>query len=86
MTRSTDSGRRWLGLSACAALVGAASLIAGGRPAQAGINVWTSHGPEGGSVRVLAIDPTTPGTLYAGTGVRVFRSTDAGAQLIFVFG
>lgn len=33
----------------------------------AGNNVWTSHGPEGGTIRVLAIDPATPTTLYAGT-------------------
>jgi len=43
---------------------------------QAGINVWTSHGPYGGEVYALAIDPTTPSTLYAGTaGAGVFHST-----------
>ena len=35
--------------------------------AQAGINVWTSHGPGVAGVTALAIDPTTPSTLYAGT-------------------
>ena len=68
MTRSADSrGVRWLALSACAALVCALSLVAGVHSAQAGINVWTSHGPGGGTVLALAIDPTMPGTLYAGT-------------------
>jgi CubicO group peptidase (beta-lactamase class C family) len=77
--RSTDSrGVRWLGLSACAALVGAVSLIAGARPAQAGINVWTSNGPPGGAVQALAIDPMTPNTLDVGSGGRVFKSTDGG--------
>ena len=36
----------------------------------AGINVWTSHGPEGGTILALAIDPATPTTLYVGTGRR----------------
>jgi len=31
------------------------------------VNVWTSHGPEGGEINALAIDPLTPATLYAGT-------------------
>ncbi len=33
----------------------------------AGTNVWTSNGPEGGTINALAIDPVTPATLYAGT-------------------
>ena len=32
----------------------------------AGINDWTSNGPEGGSIQALAIDPATPTTLYVG--------------------
>jgi hypothetical protein len=41
--------------------------------------VWTSVGPYGGRIRALAIDPTTPATLYAGTdGGGVSKSTDAG--------
>jgi hypothetical protein len=59
---------QWMTLSVCAALVCAVSLVAGARPAEAGINVWTSLGPPGGSVQALAADPTTPTTLYAGTG------------------
>ena len=43
----------------------------------AGINIWTSIGPDGGYINTLAMDPTTPGTLYAGTGGGgVFRSTN----------
>jgi cysteine-rich repeat protein len=54
-------------------------LVASAPPAQAGINVWTSHGPEGGDVQALAIDPMTPTTLYAGTpGGGVFKSTNGG--------
>ena len=41
----------------------------------AGVGIWTSNGPEGGSISVLAIDPVTPTTLYAGTeGGGVFKS------------
>jgi hypothetical protein len=78
---------RWYGWS-FAVVICAASLVAGARPAQGGVNVWTSAGPPGGgTVSALAIDPTTPTTLYAGTwdcsgdGCRsgVFKSTDAGA-------
>jgi len=52
----------------------------------AGINVWTSNGPEGGSIRALAIDPATPSTLYAGTdnyvigSHGVFKSTNGGGN------
>jgi hypothetical protein len=50
---------------------------------QAGINVWTSHGPPGGYVPVtaLAVDPKAPTTLYAGTGGgQIFKSNDAGGS------
>lgn len=36
--------------------------------ASAGINVWTTHGPERNiEVFSMAIDPATPSTLYIGT-------------------
>jgi photosystem II stability/assembly factor-like uncharacterized protein len=66
-------------LDAWIRLLCAALLIASATTAQAGINVWTSHGPAGGGVTALAIDPVTPHTLYAGTGYGgVSKSTDAG--------
>jgi hypothetical protein len=52
-------------------------LVASVHSAQAGINVWTSHGPEGVSVSALAIDPSTPTTLYAGTDNGVFKIEQA---------
>jgi photosystem II stability/assembly factor-like uncharacterized protein len=64
-------------------------LLVGAHTAQAGINVWTSHGPGAMPVNVLAIDPLAPGTLYAGTGFcrdsgcpgrGVFKSTDGGGS------
>jgi hypothetical protein len=47
-------------------VTGLIGLLIAGR-AHAGINQWTSHGPEGGQIFALAIDPLTPTTLYAGT-------------------
>jgi hypothetical protein len=45
--------------------------------AHAGVNVWTSDGPDEGIVFALAVDPATPSTLYAGTGDGgVFKSRD----------
>src|SRR5450830_930703 len=46
--------------------------------AHAGPGVWTSGGPYGGYVTALAINPSTPATLYAGTASGVFKSTDSG--------
>ncbi|CAA9890361.1 conserved hypothetical protein [Candidatus Methylobacter favarea] len=69
-------------------------LLAGGfaGTAKAGINKWTAIGPGGGgSINTLAIDPSDPMTLYAGSGDNsfifmstrdggVFKSTDGGAN------
>jgi CARDB len=41
---------------------------------------WQSVGPYGGDVTAMAIDPTAPTTLYAGTRGGVFKSTDGGAS------
>ena len=65
------------------ALLLVASLVAVGRASsvQADTTVWVSNGPYGGLVRALAIDPSTPSTLDAGTwGGGVFKSTDGGAS------
>lgn len=52
--------------------------ISSARMVDAGTNVWTSLGLGGESVDVLAIDPSTPSTLYAGTRGGVFKSTTGG--------
>jgi photosystem II stability/assembly factor-like uncharacterized protein len=44
----------------------------------AGLNVWTGHGPEGGVISALAIDPATTATVYAGTDIGVFKSLNSG--------
>src|ERR1700704_28755 len=46
----------------------------------AGVNEWTNVGPQGGSIQYLAVDPQDPTTVYATTGVGVFKSMDAGAH------
>ena len=61
-----------------AVLLSAVLFVVSAHSAQAGVNVWTTHGPYGGAVQALAIDPTMPTTLYAGTGNGVYKSTDAG--------
>jgi photosystem II stability/assembly factor-like uncharacterized protein len=62
-------------------------LLGGLQEAQAGIDVWTATGPEGGTIGALAIDPQNPATLYAVvsgdasnsySNSDVFKSTDAG--------
>ena len=47
----------------------------------AGVNRWTTHGPEGGGVKIVKADPHNPTILYAGTERSgVFKSIDAGAN------
>ena len=42
--------------------------------------VWTSIGPEGGTVYALAIDPDNHSVVYAGTNGGVLKSTDGGVH------
>jgi hypothetical protein len=50
-------------------------------PADAGLNVWSSNGPPSVSILSLAVDPLTPGTVYAGSnGQGIFRSRDGGVS------
>lgn len=63
------------------------SWSAGVHTASAQTDVWTSHGPDGGTVSKLAIDPQTPTTLYAGTsGGGVYKSTNGGETWSVVTG
>ena len=83
--RTLTLGFPWVGgvrLSAKAVVIGPVALTFGtAHVTQAGINVWSSHGPYGGYVFALAIDPSTPSTLYAGTyGGGVFQSTNSGGS------
>src|SRR6266852_3429489 len=51
-------------------------LGTGSGTAWAGINEWTSVGPEGGFFQALAVDPQNPGTVYAAAPSNLYRSTD----------
>jgi hypothetical protein len=49
--------------------------------ARAASDSWSSLGPQGGAVTAIALDPSHPGTVYAGTlWGYVFKSTDSGAS------
>ncbi len=50
------------------------------RPARAGINRWTSHGPDVAGVSRVAIDPMDSAVVYASTRRGVFKSSDGGAS------
>jgi len=52
------------------------------RPAAAGAGQWTHLGPDGGSVYSLAADPSSPGTIYAGTDGGVWKSVDGGGHWV----
>jgi hypothetical protein len=53
------------------------AILATGPVVHAGVNQWTSIGPEGGLVNSVAWHPTRNGVLFAGAG-RVYRSVDSG--------
>jgi photosystem II stability/assembly factor-like uncharacterized protein len=63
-----------------ALLFALALFLAAASAAHAGVNVWTSIGPNGGPVWSLAIDPSAPTTLYAGGQGGVWKSVDGGAS------
>jgi len=61
------------------ALLSISAWLVGLHGAEAGVNAWTTSGPDGGTVYALAIDPQAPTTLYAGTRYGgLFRSADGG--------
>lgn len=74
--------RRSLPSCCVAAVTALAFLLLGAAPADAGS--WTRHGPSAGRVTALAVDPTNPNVVYAGTGDpggnsgSVYRSTNGG--------
>src|SRR5215471_18473233 len=54
-------------------------IATGSTPALAQTATWTSHGPEGGSISAIAVDPRSPSRVYAGgLGDGVFLSTERG--------
>jgi photosystem II stability/assembly factor-like uncharacterized protein len=57
-----------------------AGLASSAFPISAGVNVWTSSGPEGAYIEALAANPSNPSTVYAATVRRIYKSVDAGAH------
>src|SRR6266566_2429968 len=66
-------------MSRAAFLVGSV-LVAFARIASAGVNSWTSNGPEGGTIVAIVVDPAAPATVYAGTLSGVYKSTNGGGS------
>lgn len=65
----------------CSRIFGAAVLFLLILPlsaAYAGINQWTSIGPEGGYVSNIAVDPKNANIVYAIIGKKIMKSTDKG--------
>src|SRR5213594_1715584 len=55
--------------------------LAGPHGADAAVNVWTTNGPAATRILVLAIDPDSPTTIYAGAeSSGVFKSSDGGGS------
>lgn len=50
------------------------TLVIHAAPASAGMDVWTSQGPFGGLIDDLAIDPSDPSIVYAGTNDGLFKT------------
>jgi photosystem II stability/assembly factor-like uncharacterized protein len=57
-----------------------AALVATASPSFAGLDVWTSGGPDGGPVTSLAADPRDPLVVYATTFQGAYKTTDGGAS------
>src|SRR5215469_1489175 len=52
---------------------------------RAGADVWTSVGPNGGSVQTIAVDPQNPDTVYALAGGAIFKTMDGAASWRLVY-
>src|SRR5436309_7785248 len=76
MGRARQGARRISRVALSLMLVASLRWPDGAEPVQP---AWTSIGPEGGSITVIAVDPLNSNTLYAGTqGGGVFKTTDGG--------
>jgi photosystem II stability/assembly factor-like uncharacterized protein len=66
-------------------LLGCCLLMLAAGPLFSGAGAWTPTGPYGGLIRCLAVDPSTPSTLYAGAAKGVYKTTDGGGTWRAVF-
>jgi photosystem II stability/assembly factor-like uncharacterized protein len=87
-TRVAGTASRWKSANGCvssglirvAASIATVAFACATTPVQAGINTWTTNGPYGGLVTVVAIDPQTPANLYAAGISGIFKSSNGGAS------
>ncbi len=79
-SRINANARARSGLIRAAASIATLAFACATTPAQAGTNTWTTNGPYGGLVTVVAIDPQTPANLYAAGISGVFKSSNGGAS------
>lgn len=64
-------------------LAAAFILLATAAPGYAGVNRWTSNGPEGAYITAVVFDPLDPQTVYAASdGGGLYRSTTGGAEWV----
>src|SRR5262245_6650452 len=71
MKMGSPRPRRMLAAVCCCIVLVSSSIASGA--------VWTTHGPNGGRVNAIAVDPSTPTTVYAGTDSGgFFKSLDGG--------
>jgi len=62
----------------CISLAALASAVLLAAVRVEALDSWVAVGPFGSAVKVVAVDPYTPTTLYAGTPQGVYRSPDGG--------
>ena len=79
--RKRSFSSSWPYLQSIALVLICSAIMAAPQAAQAGVNTWTSLGPEGGSVTALAIDPQNTAIVYLATqNAGIFKSTDSGSS------
>ncbi|MEW6270673.1 MAG: hypothetical protein AB1689_15430 [Thermodesulfobacteriota bacterium] len=78
-TSSTGANGRTIAISALGRTLAACCSLVLLWAGAASAGTWTSNGPIGGYGYAIAVDPTTPTTVFAGVhGGGVFKSTDGG--------
>lgn len=81
--RRTRKRGQWFSTFLATVMIGVALSLLPAR-GHAGINRWTSIGPSlqpgSGSIKAIAVDPSSPATIYAGAYAEgVYKTTDGGA-------
>jgi hypothetical protein len=76
----SEVGGNQVNVKAVLAISVSAALAAAAAPPAVAPPGWSAHGPEGGTVSAVELDPRHQSVVYAGTtGAGLFKSTDGGA-------